>query len=80
MDGEQLPDATPDCGCDATTEKRRAALARGRAARRAKRHGEDAFKGVVRNLACLCRDQFGRVYPCPYEPSRPVSSSPESPT
>lgn len=77
--GGPIGNTDVDCGCDELQKRKRAALEKGRAARRAKRYGEDQFKGLVRNLACLCRDSFGRVYPCPCEPSPPASSPPESP-
>lgn len=76
MSGENDTPAETGCGCDGEKRKRMERTAKMRSAPRNRPRGGEVFKGVVRDLSCLCRDQFGRVYPCPCEPSGTASTPP----
>lgn len=69
----------PDCGCDGKPKRGRSAadMQRMRDKRNRRRTGADAFKGVVRDLTCLCRDAFGNVYECPCGPSQTTPTDPK---
>ncbi len=61
---ENEPEKEADCGCSPEVKQKRAALDKARAARKVKRRGEEVFRRTVADLACRCRDEFGRCYPC----------------